>query len=594
MLSVQIPGENRTSQQGSNDQTISSGKFQHWKRVPTKTRKSHMDCKPRPWHRTIDWNSRRFLRRGHLCLSIAVFLAIPAWPQQKPADLADASLEDLMDIKVTSVSKKEQKLSQTAAAIYVITQESIRRSGMTSVLELLRMVPGLDVAHIDASKWAITARGFNGPFADKLLVLIDGRSLYSSSRSGVFWGVQDLVLEDIDRIEVIRGPGATLWGPGAVNGVVNIITKTSKDTQGGLVSAGGGVQERGFADARYGGQVGHGGYYRIYGGGFDRGPFAKGSRATPDDGWHLFRAGFRTDWQLSNRDALTIEGEAYQGDQHRLIDSALLTPPFSVEARSQTSLSGSNLLSRWTRAYSAQSDMSLQVYYEGDRHNDRLSRSFTQSVDFDFQHRFRLGTRHDIIWGVGYRWTQSTYGNTFQISFLPPSQGESLFSGFVQDEIAILPDRLHFVAGIRFENDPYTGLNAQPSGRLLWTPTKAQTIWTAVSVARRTLDRADRGLDVTLATFPGPGGSVAALTLFGDANTRNENVLAFEVGYRIQLVKSLSFDMTAFHNHYSHLSTTEPGAPFFVTDPAPAHPVIPLFFSNQMHGMTYGAELSAD
>jgi iron complex outermembrane receptor protein len=557
-----------------------------------KTGTNDSDCTSRSWHKAVGCDGQRVLRHGYPGLLIAVFLAIPAWPQQKPMDLANASIEDLMNIEVTSVSKKEQKLSQSAAAVYVITEEDIRRSGMTTVPDLLRMVPGLQVAHIDASEWAVTARGFNARFADKLLVLIDGRSLYSPSLSGVYWEVQDLMLEDIGRIEVIRGPGATLWGPGAVNGVVNIITKKSKDTQGGLAIAGGGVQERGIAGVRYGGQMGRDGYYRIYASGFDRGPFAKGLGAAPDDGWHVFRGGFRTDWQLSNRDAFTIEGDAYQGDNHQLTDSALLTPPFFVEAVSQTAVSGGDLFARWTRTYSAQSDMSLQVYYEGDNRNDRVLGAFAQSLDFDFQHRFRFSTRHDIIWGLGYRRTQSTFANTLQTSFLPPSQGGSLFSEFVQDEIALVPDRLHFVAGIRFENAPYTGFNAQPSGRLLWALAKAQTIWTAVSAARRTADRADRGLDSLLATFPGPGESVAALTLLGDANTRNENVLAFELGYRIQPVERLSFDMAAFYNHYSHLNTTEPGNPFFVTDPAPAHLVIPLFFSNQMHGQTYGAEFS--
>ncbi len=537
---------------------------------------------------------RKILSRTVLGLAVAALMTIPAWPQQTPSDLANKSIEDLMNIEVTSASRREEKISQTAAAIYVITQEDIRRSGMTSIPELLRMVPGLDVAHIDASKWAISARGFNGRYADKLLVLIDGRSLYSSARAGVFWEVQNLMLEDIERIEVIRGPGATLWGAGAVNGVINVITKSAKDTQGGLVTAGGGVQERGFAGVRYGGQTGQKGHYRIYGNGFDRGPFAKDADeiGINPDGWHMFQGGFRTDWQLSNRDALTIEGDAYQGDQHQLINRIMLTPPFSQQVQTQTSSGGGHVLARWTRTFSPHSESSLQFYYAGDKQNSSTLGSFTQSIDFDFQDHLALGAHHDIVWGLGYRRTPSTFDNTFQVSFLPASQTLSLYSGFVQDEITVVPERLHFIAGTKFEHVQYTGFNAQPNGRLLWTPSKKHTIWLSVAVAERTPHRADRGLVANVAAFPGPGGSLAVLAILGAPDTINEHVLAYEVGYRTQPVKRLSLDLATFYSHYKDLSTNEPGTPFFTANPAPAHLVIPLFFSNDMHGKGYGAELS--
>jgi iron complex outermembrane recepter protein len=504
-------------------------------------------------------------------------------------------VEDLMNIEVTSASKKEEKISQIAAAIYVITQEDIRRSGLTSVPELLRMVPGLDVAHVDAGKWAISARGFNSRFSDKLLVLIDGRSLYSSARSGVFWETQNLLLEDIDRIEVIRGPGATLWGEGAVNGVINIITKSAKDTQGGLARGGGGSQERGSAAVRYGGPLGQKGQYRFFANGLDNGPFAK----DPDevgidaDGWHMFQGGFRTDWQLSARDALTVEGDAYQGDQHQLVDRTLLTPPFSQEVGTQTSLSGGDVLARWTRTQSAGSSMSLQFYYASDRQNSQLLRSFTQAIDFDFQDRFARGSRHDVIWGIGYRRTPSRFDGSFDVSFFPSVQTLSLYSAFVQDDITIFAERLHFIVGTKIEHAQYTGFNVQPSGRLLWTPSKKQTIWTSVAVAQRTPDRADRGLDANVAAFPGPGGVPAVLAILGSPSTESEHVLAYELGYRAEPVKRVSVDLAGFYNRYTSLSTNEPGTPFFAANPAPAHVVIPLFFSNQAHGEGYGGELSA-
>jgi iron complex outermembrane recepter protein len=534
---------------------------------------------------------------------ILLLLACPAAcgqsaqsPSDAPGDLTQVSIENLMNMEVTSVSKKEQKISQVAAAIFVISQEDIRRSGVTSIPELLRMVPGLEVAHIDASKWAVSARGFNDRFADKLLVLIDGRSLYKSpSQSGVFWEVQNVMLGDIERIEVIRGPGATLWSPGAVNGVINIITKKAKDTAGALASTGGGVQERGFGEVRYGGRAGGNGDYRVYGGGFDRGPFVNdAARATSPryDGWHMFQSGFRTDWQLSKRDALTVEGDVYQGDLHRLYDFPLLTPPFSQEVGIQTVLQGGDVLARWTRTYSTHSDMSLQVYYNADTAHDPTIHSFAQSLDFDFQNRFLLGKRHDIVWGLGYRYTESTFDNTFALSFLPPSQGGSLSSAFAQDEITIVPDRLHFIVGVKFQRAPYDDNAVLPNGRLLWTPTRRQTVWTSISTAERTPDRADRGLVTPVATFPAPDGTPVALTLLGNPNTGSEQVLAFEWGYRVQPVSRLSIDLATFYNRYKNLSTNEPGIPFLATDPSPAHLVMPIYFSNQMHGKGFGAELA--
>jgi len=550
-------------------------------------------------HKEITATTPRALAPARLAVLFSCALAGMATLGQErqtpPKDLTTTSIEDLINVEVTSVSKKEQKLSTTAAAIFVITQEDIRRSGMTSIPELLRMVPGLDVARIDASKWAIAARGFNDRFSDKLLVLIDGRSLYSTAQAGVFWEVQNLPLDDIDRIEVIRGPGATLWGAGAVNGVINIITKSASDTQGGLVTMGGGLQERGFSSFRYGGQTGQKGHYRIYGNGFDRGPFAKDSDdiVTDTDGWHAFQGGFRSDWQLSRRDALTVEGDAYQGDQHQAEDLTMLTPPFSQEVVTQTALSGGNVFARWTRTYSTRSEMSLQFSYAADTRNDRKLQGFTQWLDFDFQDRFALGPRHDVVWGLEYRRTPSSFGNTFQVSFLPPNESLSLYSGFVQDEITLIPNRLHFIAGTKLEHAAYTGFNAQPNGRLLWTPTKKQTIWASVAVAERTPDRADRGLVADVAAFPGPGVSPAVLAILGDPNTKNERVLAYELGYRVQPLSRLSFDFASFYNHYRDLNTNEPGTPFFAANPAPGHLVIPLFFSNKMHGDGYGAEISA-
>ncbi len=536
---------------------------------------------------------RRAARLRRLACAL-LLVPLPAAAQaQKPApDLAETSLETLMNLEVTSVSKRQEKLSQTAAAIFVITQEDIRRSGATSIPELLRMVPGLQVAHIDASKWAISSRGFNARHANKLLVLIDGRSLYSSAFAGVFWEVQDLVLEDIERIEVIRGPGAALWGANAVNGVINIISKRAKDTQGGLVSMGGGLQERGFGIVRYGGAAGRRAYYRIYAKAFDRGEFADATGNGAGDGWHMLRGGFRVDWARSERDSWSFQGDAYQGDLHQFRNLASLTPPFSQNVHTQLAIGGGNLLGRWTRSFSDRSEMSLQVYYDGYTHREIVNDVLVQTVDFDFQHRFGLGARHDIVWGTGYRRTRDSFDNTFQVSFIPASRTGIVYSAFVQDQITLVQDRLHFTAGVRFENTPFTGNHAQPSSRLLWTINEKLTIWASFASVERTPDRAHRGLRVTAAVLPGPGGTPAALTLLGASDTRDERVMAFEWGYRIQPTPRLSIDLATFYNKYNDLQTLDPGVPFFEPDPAPAHIIVPLYFGNHMRGKGYGGELS--
>lgn len=499
-----------------------------------------------------------------------------------------------MNMEVTSVSKKEQKISQTAAAVYVITQEDIRRSGLTSVPELLRMVPGLEVAHIDANLWAITARGFNSRRAKKLLVLIDGRSLYWPAYGNVFWEVQDLMLENIERIEVVRGPGATLWGISAVNGVINIITKTAKDTQGALLTAGGGIQERGFGAVQVGGHMGGAAHYRVYAKAFDRGDFANTMGVGAKDNWHALRGGFRTDWELSTRDTLTAQGDLYQGVQNQPYNFVFLTPPFSAQANLKTELIGGNALARWSRIYSKKSDLALQVYYDTDTRSTSTSRLFVETGGFDFQHRFGLGNRHDVLWGAGYRRVHDSFRNTFRESFLPASRNDSLYDAFVQDEITAVRDRLRFTVGVRFERVPYTGYHSEPNGRILWTPSEKHTIWASVASAQRAPTRASRDSRQSTAVSLASDGTPSIRTIFGSDNFKDEGVLAFDIGYRVQPSNQISLDLATFYNRYDHLQTLEPGTPFREVDPAPAHIIIPRYYGNLMHGKSYGAEVSVE
>jgi iron complex outermembrane recepter protein len=380
-------------------------------------------------------------------------------------DLAEASLEDLMNTQVTSVSRKEQKLSKVAAAIYVITQEDIRRSGATTIPDLLRMVPGLDVAQVDANSWAISSRGFNDPRANKLLVLIDGRTVYDPTFSGVYWDQQSVPLEDVERIEVIRGPGATVWGANAVNGVINIITKSSKATQGGLVTAGGGSSEA-HELVQYGGKAGRNGTYRIFGSYDNYNNHVNKADQSADDAWHLTHGGFRSDWDLTPRDTLTAEADIIAGRERQVLTTFIsLYPPLAATFDNPIRPGGGDILGRWTHTFSGRSDMALQVYYNGINRTDYGARELSNTFDLDFQHHLAIGSRQDVVWGFEYRHTSDSILQGYAISFNPSSLSQNLTSAFVQDEIR-LADSVSLTLGSKIEHNIYTGFEAEPSGRL--------------------------------------------------------------------------------------------------------------------------------
>jgi iron complex outermembrane receptor protein len=541
----------------------------------------------------VSITKQRFVVSG-LCVYLLCLSACPAVrgqsPKTPPKDLTNTSIEDLMNIEVSSVSKKGQPISRTAAAVYVITQEDIRRSGMTSVPELMRMVPGMDVAQINANNWAVSMRGFNGRFANRLLVLIDGRSLYSPEFAGVFWQIQQLMPEDIERIEVIRGPGATLWGANAVNGVINIITKKAKDTQGGLASAGGGTQKRGFASVRYGASDGDRVTYRFYASYFNRGGYQNSLGQDAGDSWHGTFGGFRSDWQLSSRNALTIEGDVYNDPTRGQTKLPTFTPPFASTPLTTTTFIGGDVNSRWTHAYSSKSEVSLQMYYDGFSRDDILINAFINIFNIDFQERLAAGSRHDFVWGDEYRLTSDSTAASSIVSLDPPSLQTHLSSAFVQDEVALIPGRLWFTPGIRFEHVPFTGYNVEPSGRLLWSLSENQSLWISAAQTERTPQRSERNLHDVTAVFPGQGGSLTSVDLFGSPAAGDQSTLDFEAGYRAQVTKTLSADLATFYDRYGDLQTTEPGAPFFSSDRVP-HTGIPLFYANGMHGKGYGGEL---
>lgn len=512
---------------------------------------------------------------------------------QSRHDLTEVSLEDLMNIEVTSVSKKEQKLSKAGAAVFVITQEDIRRSGATNLPDVLRMAPGVHVARIDANTWAISIRGFTDRYGDKVLVLIDGRSVYTPSFSGVYWDQQQAPLENIERIEVIRGPGGTVWGANAVNGVINIITKGAEATRGALVSAGAGSETTADGLVQQGGALGSRGGYRVFARYFNVGNAVSERGRDAADGWHALQGGFRSDLRLSARDTMTVQGDVLRTRAgqpvFQVFSNAL---PLQKMYDDKVTVAAGNLLGRWNHTLANGSDTSLQVYFDRYRRVNQGVIEVLNTIDVDFKHHAPLGARHDVVWGLGYRATSDHFTPGVSVAFAPARRTYGLFGVFAQDEIK-LTNALSLTLGSKFEHNAFTGGEAEPSAQLVWTPTSRQAVWLSAARAIRQPARTDSGLQVDVAVFPLQQGGFGVLKLIGAANPHAEQLHDFEIGYRTQVSKRLSLDLATFVSYYHHLQTTEPGEPYFTASPAPPHLVSPLVFDYKAHARNYGGELAA-
>lgn len=531
--------------------------------------------------------------RAAVILAIFVSLPLPALPQQKPDDLTNHSIEDLMNIEVTSVSKTEQKLSRTASAIFVITQDDIARSHALNIPDLLRMVPGANVAQINGNTTAVSIRGFNGRFANKLLVMVDGRSVYTPTFGGVFWDVLDLPLEDIERIEVIRGPGGSVWGANAVNGVVNIITKKTSDTHGGLVVGGGGNIDQGFGTVQYGGKVGGSTDYRVYTKYFNNAHFPGPSGQDGGDGWHVLRGGFRSDSTLTPKDTLMFQGDIYAGREGTptVMLPSVTSPLQNVELL--VNLTGGFLQGVWKHTASPRSDTILQMSYDKYKRNDVLGDN-RGTLELDFQHHVVWGARQNIVWGLAYRDSDSHSRGSLFVSLVPAKLNIQLFGSFIQDEIAIVRDQVYLTVGTKLEHNYYTGINVMPSARVAWTPGRNQTLWAAVSDAVRTPTSLDSGVRSNYGEFIASDGTPVLLSFIGNPRANDESVIAYEMGYRTPVLKRLSIDFAAYYNEYRHQETLEPATPFFEDTPAPPHLVLPVTYENLMHGETHGFEVAAN
>jgi len=453
---------------------------------------------------------------------------------------------------------------------------------------LLRMVPGLDVTQIDANHWAISSRGFNDQFATKLLVLMDGRTIYSPVTAGVFWNVQDVPLNDIDRIEVIRGPGATLWGANAVNGVINIITKSAKDTQGGFATVTYGTEDQPYTTVQYGGQFATNLFYRAYVTYFNRDNFSDATGKATADSWDAIRGGFRTDWEPTTGNNFTFQGDVYHSNAGETIDETTLTPPFSNRTNYVDHDSGGNMLGRWTHNFSDTSQLSLQMYYDHSDDGNAPIIIKNNTYDFDLQQRFGLGTRQDIVLGAGYRYLTTDIANSdFFVTLTPDSDREQIANAFLQDDLTVVRDRVHIIIGSKFEQNSVTGFEWEPSVRLAWTPTEKQTVWAAISRAVRTPSSLERDILENRSYSP-----PVLVEVFGNPHLGSEEVTACELGYRIKPVERLSFDLATFYNVYDHLIAPVQGTPFFEPPAGPV--VVPLTFQNNTSAETYGAEISSE
>ena len=508
-------------------------------------------------------------------------------------DIFALSMEELMDIEVTSVAKKSQNLSNSAAAIHVITNEDIKRSGVTNIPDALRLVPGITVARIDANKWAVSARGFAGRFANALLVLIDGRSVYTPAFSGVYWEVNDVLLEDVDRIEVIRGPGATVWGANAVNGVINIITKHAGDTQGGYVALGSGNHENIISGFRYGDALGQDTFWRFYAKHQSRDEFTLESGSDAGDAWTKTQAGFRLDSMLSSKDSLTVQGDIYEADIDQTLLLAGLTPPtYLTPTPVETDIKGWNLLSRWKRTISPDSDFTLQVYYDGKNQAEDINESDRDTFDIDATHRFALGAWNDIVWGIRYRYTRDRFDESYIVSIDPTDEEDHLFSGFFQDEISLADDAVKLTLGSKIEHNEYSHMEIQPSIRALWKVNNEHKIWGAISRAVRTPSRFESDGEIKNAAFNTsqispylPPGLPFTVVTQGNDDYDSEEVTAYELGYRFIPTNSFSMDLAVFFNDYDDLRSGEP-----ILDLQTLTQYVTL--SNEGSAETYGLELS--
>jgi iron complex outermembrane receptor protein len=513
--------------------------------------------------------------------------------------LVELSFDELLGIEITSVSKKAESLRDAPAAVFVITNEDLRRSGARSIPDALRMVPGVQVAQIDANKWAVTARSFNSRFANKLLVLVDGRSVYSPLYSGVYWESQSPMLEDIERIEVIRGPGATLWGANAVNGVINIISKTAAETAGSMAFAGAGSHEKVFGGARDGFTLGADTDARVYLKYEGHNAFELAGGGTARDDWDNLQTGFRADHRLDGDTGITIQGDINRQKIDKLVYRPTLTPPYTQVWEDSARSTGANLLGRWTRALEDDGELQIQAYVDYFQRDEFYVDQSVWTWDLDLQHRFSPAPDHDLVWGLGYRVYDLALKDLRTVEVANRHHSNQLFSAFIQDDITLVPDRWKLTLGTKLEHNDFTGFEIQPSARIAFKPEPRQTVWGAISRAVRTPSVGEQESTIAVQTIP-PFTGINALSPFplqlvlnGDRFSESETVNAFEAGWRFEASQRLSLDVAAYYNEYEKGRYASRGATNFILTP-PLHTQQEVDLANGGYGEQWGVELALD
>jgi iron complex outermembrane receptor protein len=591
-----------------------TGRFAEAGAPPYLTRRSFA---PSPIHRSVQCSigdqtrslSRlfrtTFIRRMVVANSLAFVLSVLGPVQKNWAsvtqsdqnpndDLKHLSLEQLGDVEVTTVSKDPQQVHKTPAAIFVITQEDIRRSGATSIPEALRLAPGVEVARVDADHWSVAIRGLAGQFSKDLLILIDGRSVYTPLFAGVYWDVQDVMLDDVERIEVVRGPGGTIWGANAVNGVINIITKSAENTHGALVTLGGGNVDQGTGSVRFGGNVGRIFNYRVYGTGSIRGPEFH-SDGDEFDRWRMGQTGFRTDWKSRERDTFTVQGDVYSAGSGERSFLASFSPPAETTQNGMASASGGNLLARWQHATKEGSDVQIQAYFDRTSRLDIEGGETRDTFDIDFAQHARTHGKQELTWGLGARVSPSKFIQTSAgVNFLPNKQTDSIYSSFVQYELPIVPDKLTLTAGTKLEHNNFSGFEYEPSVRLLWTPTEHQSFWAAATRAARTPSRQDQDVAFAILAVAEPSPPSVYFEVVGNPKAKPEILIGYEAGYRTQINSNVYVDFTTFYNRYTGLQGYGPPGISVSVIPPPVHIFFLLPYANIIEGDTVGAEIAPD
>jgi iron complex outermembrane receptor protein len=535
---------------------------------------------------------------GLVCVLLALVLPGPGRAAEPEDDLLSLSWEELNAREISTLTRKRTSLVKSPAAAFVITEEDIRRSGARTVPDILRMVPGLQVAQLNGWDEVVTARGMNGFYANKLLVMMDGRSLYNPFISGVWWGDQNLFLEDIERIEVLRGPGGSLWGANAFNGVINIVTKRSSDTQGGLAIAGAGTLERGFGNARYGIRIGEETYLRVFANGLVRDGLPREGGGDGHDGQSAEHGGFRLDSRPSGQDRVTFQGDAFHNEDGWFTRSTQFTPPYTVLSDHTAVNTAANLLGRWTHGLETGGEWTLGSYIDYSNRSWPAVGEEHLTFDLDFQHRLAPMAgfeAHEVMWGAGYRHIADDFANTLLFSVNPNRFQQDNFSVFFQDEITLIPQELVLTLGSKFEHYTLAGFQAEPNIRLSWTPDKEHNVWMAISRAVALPNRYQRYLTLTTPVAALENGVPLFGQIVGDRHLDVETVIAYELGWRYAPTSWLQFDTALFYNHYEDMvegvTVPTPGA----VVPGTGFPLVGVtHFGNVADIDTYGLELAVD